>query len=639
MTYIWHWTIALIVFAVLLPCVPYRLARGALRKGRHLAERMARRPVLTATLLGLLSFGTDVVFQTVAGGPTAPIIHDEFAYILAGDTFAHGRLTNPTPRHAERFDSFHLVVRPTYQSKYPPLQGVFLAIGQVLTGEQITGVWLSRALAVGALFWMLLAWTSPLWALVGAILFALDNSAISWWGHSYWGGAVAFWGGALVFGALKRQTQQPRWTTGLILGLGYAVLANTRPVEGFLAAICSLVMLVVGLRTRHPLHWKKDLMQTVAAVLLVLVPTAGMMLRYNAAVTGDMKDHPYLLWARQQDQSGPIDVADSLFPAPQLAEEQLPRYVQMAREQRGSVPGRITNTPLMFAIKLFGFQVSFYLPGVLMCTLAGIALVLDRRDVQSAIMTVGLLILFIMTNNQPGYPHYTAPVGCLMFFLVVTGLRRMSVGSQLFQKAAVITPVIALGTFLAMTVDYEIPQNVGRPTVKVNRQAVVDYLADIPGKHLLLVTYVDGHIVHNEYVYNLADPESQRILWARSFSDAEDRAFVADYADRTAWKLFVRNGALWIIPFGDYMQNPISRSEAETELKPFATGLFVGEEPSPSGGQRGGEHGDNRGGQEVRRSTADDLSSEFRVSSVSARAEQPMWRDELDSTESGRAVR
>src|SRR5437762_641916 len=87
-----------------------------------------------------------------------PAVHDEFCYVLAGQTFAHGRLTNPKHPLWEFFETIYVIHDPTYQSKYPPGQGLVLAAGIALVNEPIVGVWLGTALACGAVTWMLLAW-------------------------------------------------------------------------------------------------------------------------------------------------------------------------------------------------------------------------------------------------------------------------------------------------------------------------------------------------------------------------------------------------------------------------------------------------------------------------------------------------
>jgi hypothetical protein len=57
-------------------------------------------------------------------------------------------------------------------------------------------------------------------------------------------------------------------------------------------------------------------------------------------------------------------------------------------------------------------------------------------------------------------------------------------------------------------------------------------LAAMPCEHLVLVRYAPEHFVHNEYVYNEADIDHAKIVWAREIPARDLSAPLAYFRNR-----------------------------------------------------------------------------------------------------------
>ncbi len=505
------------------------LRRWVVSKGSAVTS-VAGAPFWCGVLIAGSSFVVNVAVAAKQGIPE-PKVHDEFSYLLAADTFASGRLTNPTPPMPEHFEAPHILVRPTYASKYPPGQGVALAAGQWLTGLPVVGVWLSTAAACAAVYWMLLAFVGRRWALVGGAATSIHPQLLAW-SQVYWGGSVAVLGAALFVGAWGRLLA--RWSIGpsLVLGAGLVVLANSRPFEGLVLSCPLLAVLVV-----RTLRARATTFRAVVPLFAVLATALAAMGYYNFAVTGRAWEMPYTEHVRQ------YDVYPMLWFMPPHAE---PIYASRWLREVHVVWSRQDYLKLR-TLRGF-FEVSgqrlwrlfesdtrplVLLPGLV----AGIFL---WRDGRRGTLIAALMLMIAAVLCETWYqPHYAAPLVPVVFLLTVAGLEKIWRTSGKAGGLARSLVVSVVAGYVAGVSLFLITQR----SVPAHRTGRADIVSAYPqmrsGRQLVFVRYLPGHLPDDEWVYNGANLALQQIVWAQDRGTDSDERLLEAFPGRSAWLLRV----------------------------------------------------------------------------------------------------
>jgi len=461
-----------------------------------------------------------------------PCIHDEFSHLLAADTFAHGRLANPTPPLWEHFESPHVILAPSYASKYPPGQGLVMALGRVLFGLPIVGVWLSAGLCAAAFCWMLAGWGVPKrWVWLGGLLVATHRGLLTDWAQSYWGGLVPFLGGALLFGSLPRLIRRPR-AAGFWLAVGLAVLANSRPYEGLVASLCACGYILLRRRRIRLL----PAATTLAPVLLANFLWMGL---YNQRVTGDPFTAPYQVHERTYSVA-PVFLFSPKRPEPVYRHETIRRFQLEWElglyESQQSLGGLLKyKLGATWRAACFAWLPSLFIP----------LFFLRRRwrSFHTRFALAGLLIGFAGSWLSKCFmPHYLAPSMPLALLLSVQGLRRL-------RPPRLIHWIVAAHLAgLSMAYVFRVPPRLleaewresGAPFGWL-RTKLRQQLEKTGGDHLVLVRYGPKHDFHQEWVYNGADLGGSRVVWARSMGPESDRKLVEHFKGRRAWLLDVKD--------------------------------------------------------------------------------------------------
>jgi len=519
-------------------CVLALLRKGNyeewLKKIERSFSRLASRSLLATTVLFL-----SVLLLRVAALPLLPVPtpekHDEFSFLLLGDTLAHGRLTNPTPPLYESFETFHENMYPTYCSKYMPAQGFFLALGQKL-GNPWIGVLLSASLMVAAFYWALRVWMPLGWAFLAAALVALKLGLTSYWMNSFWGGAVPALGGALALGGLGRILKRPSVSGALAMGLGIAILSNSRPYEGMLFSlpVGAVFLWWLAGKTKPAVSWSDRFCRVALPLALLLAANFAFIGYYNWRATGSPRTFAMSLNQKFYDPSA-IFIWET--PGPPMPHKS-PQFDEFYNHwQRNLYDHTWKGLQKVFLRKIRMFSLT-YLWWDLLLLVPALYFLPKRRKLYPVLAAL-LFTAFAFFSLAWTMPHYVAPAMCAIFAVFVTALRHLRLYAPrglafgLFFSRLLVLGLL-LQTVNAVVSGNEDPLGIGGVRME-GRVALIQKLEAIPGKHLVFARYSKDHNVHDEWVYNDADIEGSRIVWARELDAAQNQKLIEHFRDRRVW--------------------------------------------------------------------------------------------------------
>ncbi len=403
---------------------------------------------------------------------------------------------------------------------------------------------------------MLQAWLPSRWAFLGGLLMILKLGLFSYWSQSYWGGCIPTIGGALIFGAVRRITRKPTASNSLWLALGLSALVSSRPFEGLIISLPVLAFLFFWLlfSKKRPIL-TLTFQQVIVPMSLFLLVIGLFIGYYNFVVTGSVWILPYRAY---ESMYGKL---------PHFLWEQPPaevnyNHAEMKYYYRGwflTMYNLQTGSLVIYlkgCLEKLTSMWEFYLNWVFTLPLIVLPLLLKNRWVLFALLS-SLILVLGMLSVVFSYGHFAAPGACLLYYVILQCMRRIYIwrwqnrptgklivwSIPLYCILLIFLPITLREDpfFFVAPSPWEPPKTL-ESHWSFQRDALLSRLKSEEGKHLVVVGYLPKHNAHNEWVYNEADIDNAKVVWARNMKATQNYELIKYFYDRKVWFLQIDDG-------------------------------------------------------------------------------------------------
>jgi hypothetical protein len=154
--------------------------------------------------------------------------------------------------------------------------------------------------------------------------------------------------------------------------------------------------------------------------------------------------------------------------------------------------------------------------------------------VQFCVSAVGLLLVVWFQL------HYAAPMTATLLVLLVQAMRHLRQWNCFGRPVGIGLSRVVVLVVLA-NVPLYLAETIKQPPLaegwNVSRAHIIKRLEATPDFHLVIVRYTEHHALDDEWVYNAADVDHSKVVWAREIPGRDLQPLLDYYRDRRIWLL------------------------------------------------------------------------------------------------------
>ena len=337
------------------------------------------------------------------------------------------------------------------------------------------------------------------------------------------------------------------------MALGLAILANSRPYEGMVFALpVAFAMLSWLVGGKHP-SFRQSLPRVIVPILLVLLLVAVATGYYYFRVTGNPFRMAYQV-NRDTYASAPYFFWQTPRPEPVYRHEVMRDFYRW-------VLGEFTKNRTFIGYLRRGAEKflswwQFYLGPLLTLPLMAFPWVVRQRKMRLPLLICAAMLAAFAVQTWT-LPHYFSPAAGALYILLVQGIRHLwqwsSANRPVGRVLVRAIPLLACAMILLRVTAAYTQTRIEPvwPRGNLERAALFLQLRQLPGPQLVIVSYGSHHDVHREWIYNEANIDAAKVVWARDMGKDANRELLQYFRGRIVWSLEGDNSSPRLVPYAD----------------------------------------------------------------------------------------